>query len=246
MKWPIENVRDVFPTLRKGMEAELQCEPCSGVAEPFVFHLGSSAPSEHWCSSAGCLLLRCRPSRLCEDLYIICNPFMTGLITRKDKDLWDKAWALTIRREEIPLHWCLFLGAAHYNVLNLKSDPDNGGQAKRNHNSHWCESTYWKMLKHSSSFNMDGTCNPSAIKSRAGFPFCINPSVIWLLINKSESPRILLLAEGFWAWAKMEPEANVRHWPNCGIMKRGPSFAYTFVTKWAAGRQLIKSCKRVE
>lgn len=76
-------------------------------------------------------------------------------------------------------------------------------------------STCWIALKDSSSFKTDGTYSQSAIQPTAGFPFCFDPSVVWLLMNKSEDSS---LPEAFWARAKTEPEANVTHWPNSGII----------------------------
>lgn len=90
-----------------------------------------------------------------------------------------------------------------------------GGQPKRQHNSHWSASTCWIALKDSSSFKTDGTYSQSAIQPTAGFPFCFDPSVVWLLMNKSEDSS---LPEAFWARAKTEPEASVTHWPNSGII----------------------------
>lgn len=182
--------------------------------KPFVFHPGSCAPSALMLPSTYIAMQAVKALG-----GLVPSPCVTcGHTARENKDLWPST----------RVHW------AEQHVLKLKSAPNKGGQPERQHNSQWSASTYWIVLKDSSSFKTDGTCSPSAVQPTAGFPFCVDPFVVRLLMNKSENSS---LSEGFWARAKTEPEANVTHWPNCGIMKRN-TFAYAFVTEEVTGRQI--------
>lgn len=99
------------------------------------------------------------PSRIVKSLGgLVRSPCITcGHRARENKDLWPST----------RVHW------AEQHVLKLTSAPNKGGQPKRQHNSHWSASTYWIVLKDSSSFKTDGTCSPSAVQPTAGFrPIC--------------------------------------------------------------------------
>lgn len=99
--------------------------------------------SQAFCVPSGVMLAtQCRLSRhaLREDLYtadLLCSPCMTcGHRASENKDLWP---SMRVHRTE-------------QHVLKLKSDPNKGGQTKRQHNSHWSAFTCWIVLKDSSSF----------------------------------------------------------------------------------------------
>lgn len=91
------------------------------------------------------------------------------IVPRSKKDRWSSiqerlrvmTWALGFGNKEGRYSAsnlrCFCLCAVQQNVVKLKSDPDKGGQPKRQHSFYWCESTFGIVLNDSPSFKKDGT-----------------------------------------------------------------------------------------